>query len=416
MAGVGVNPFGVSGNAGSATGPSQDRSLADFNFQVAAVGSGGSIRVTLDIPEVTEAPEWNRNLRILRKLGGYPTGYADTDADEFLVKSYAAISGVTETHDDADLLPGQIYYYSLFAERNDAAWIHDKYVNRGSAYPYGDHGLSEYLFQSMPMGWQRADVGVGDLEAFLTIIGTQANSLKTDCENLKTLFEINGVHADLLEYLDDKIAWPTWAAAEALQQRKETALAVDIYKKAGRAEAYENVLEGVSDWSAEIVEGWKYVMFSNGLYDSNTPDTTDSDVLPNVGLITDRLKYTNSSEDWHSVSGLAFIMTEIAGVSGPFTEEMISRYHEVIELVKATYVNYYLKLAPNYDEAYSLARVLEEWDPSMDSLHSPEEMSLTIEEDLGYSTSSVALFVSNATASTTNTITDRTFHSALAYV
>jgi len=416
MAGVGVNPFGVSGNAGSAAGPAQDRSLGEFNFQVKARPEGNDIELTIDVPSSIEAPNWNRNLRILRKLGSYPTGYADTGATVFLIKSYASISGVTETHTDASLLPGQVYYYSLYAERNDATWIHDKYVNRGSAYPYANWGAGACLFSSMPKGWRRADVPTGHLEAYLQIFGAHIEAIKTDNEHLKSLFEIDGVHADLLEYLDDKIAWPTWAAADTLQQRKETALAVDIYKKIGRAEAYENLLEGVSDWAAEIVEGWKYVMFSNGKYDSITPDTTDPDLLPNVGLITDKMKYTNSSSDWHSVSGLVFLMSEIAGVSGPFTSEMISRYHELIELAKATYVNYYVKLLPSYDEDYSLTSVTDEWDLGMDTLYSPETVSLTIEEDLEYSTSDATLFVSNATASTTNTITDRTFHRALAYV
>ncbi len=416
MAGVGINPLGVSGNAGSAAGPAHDRSLGEFNFQVKASPQGSDIRITLDIPLLTEAPNWNRNLQILRKLGSYPIDTDDTGAVVFLIKSYAAISGVTETHADVSLLPGQVYYYSLFAERNDGTWVHDKYVNRGSAYPYKSWGAGDYLFKSMPRGWQRADVETGDLAAFLQVCGAHIDAIKTDNEHLKSLFEIDEVHADLLEYLDDKIAWPTWAAADALQRRKETALAVDIYKKIGRSEAYENLLEEVSDWSAEILEGWKYVMFSNGKYNSTTPDTSDPDLAPNIGLITDKLKYTNSSSDWHSVAGLIFLMTEIEDVSGPFTAEMISRYHELIEFAKATYVNYYVKLMPNYSEYFPLTGVVDEWDSGMDKWYSPETASLTIEEDLSYSTSNATLFMSNATASTTNTISDRTFHSALAYV
>jgi hypothetical protein len=328
---------------------------------------------------------------------------------------------VTETYDDLNLLPGQIYYYAIFAQTVMGSWIHDKTLDRASAYPYARWGCAEYLFGSMPFGWQKADSeGSGHLEDLLNIFGALCDNIKTDAENLGSLFDIANIHTDLIEYLDDKIAWPTWYAAGGLKRRKDTEQAVDLYKLIGREAAYVQLLEGVSDWDAEVLEGWRYVMWSNGKFSSLTPDTTNPDLLPNVGLTTDLLKYTNDDNSWHSISGLLFIMSEITGVSGPFTSSMISRYHELIEFSKATFVNYDLVLVPSSDETFDLAtRITDEWNVGFDTTVKYASVDSALETDLGATTSSVSLFESWGPAvaydSLTNDLDYRTYHSALAY-
>ena len=421
MPGVGVNPFGVSSSVGSASGPSDGRSLGPFAFTVEALSEGGDIRISLTIPAITASPDWNRDLKILRKLGAYPDGNSDTDAEIFLSKSYAAIGSVTETHDDTGLLPGQIYYYSLYAQRNDGSWIHDRLQDRGTAYPYDRWGSAEYMFGSQPFGWQKADAdGDGHLEDFLNMFGALADNIKTDAENLLTLFEIDSIHADLLEYLDDKIAWPTWYAVESLQRRKETAEAVDLYKLIGREAAYIQLLEEVSDWDAEIVEGWRYVMFTNYKFQSITPDSTDPATLPNIGLISDIVKYTNDNSSWHSLTGLVFMLSQIPGVSGPFTSTMVSRYEELIEFAKATYVNHQLILIPIDEDDFEMTRVVDTWDHGFDVYIYSEDYPSILETDLGYTTTSAALFESYGPAVTytslTNNVAYRTYSGALAYV
>jgi hypothetical protein len=422
MPGVGTNPFGTSGSIGPSSADPSVTSLGPFDFSVEALSTGSALRVSLTIPELTASPDWNRQIRILRKIGEYPQAYNDADAEVFLVNSYAAIGGITETYDDTGLLQGQIYYYALFAENLSGSWIHDWRLDRDSAYPYARWGSAEYLFKSMPFGWQKADSeGSGHLEDFLTIFGALCDNIKTDAENLGSLFEINSIHADLIEYLDDKIAWPTWYSAGGLQRRKDTAKAVDLYKLIGTESAYVQLLEGVSDWDAEVDEGWRFIMWSNNKFSSTTPDTTDPNLLPNVGLTSDLLKYTVDNDSWHSLSGLLFTMSEIPGVSGPFTSEMISRYHELIDFSKATFVNYQLVLVPSNEELFDMAtRVSDEWNIGMDTVTRYESVDSVLETDLGATTSSVSLFESWGPAvayvSLTNDVDYRTYHSALAYV
>ena len=416
MSGIGASYLG-SGFSGSASGPATGRSLGVFNFQISADSVGYAIDISIDIPGLAEAPDWSRELKVLRKIGEWPQTHDDSGAEVVVSKTYALVGDITDTFTDSDLQPGQIYYYALYEKRNDGVWVNDTVLGRGSAYPYDRWGAASYLFGSMPRGWQKQDVyNDHDLENFLTIFGALTDDIKTDTENLLTLFEVNGIHEDLLPYLDDKIAWPTWHAAGGIQKRKETLRAVDAYKLIGREQCYETLLEEVSSWDAEIEEGWRYVMFTNGLHNSTTPDTTDPNLLPNIGYLSDVVKYTNDSNSWHSVSGLVFMMSEIPGVSGEFTQIMVDRYHELIELVKATFVNYNLYLTPLNEELFPMTWVLDDWDHGDDVYTYSESMAVTLEEDLGATTSALFLFMSNSASSTTNTITDRLFHSALTYV
>jgi len=417
MPGLGVSFLG-SGYVGSASGPAGNRSLGDFNFQISANSIGFKIDISIDIPGLAEAPEWDRELRVLRKIGEWPQGYDDADAEIVVAKTYATTGDFTDTFEDSDLLAGQIYYYALYEKRTDDYWLHDSFLGRGSAYPYDRWGAGEYLFKSMPHGWQRQDVDQGDaLQNFLMIFGALVDDIKTDAENLRTLFEIDSIHADLLPYLDAKIAWPTWLANNGLSRRQETKNAVDAYKLIGREQAYEVLIEGVSGWDAEIEEGWRYVMFSNGLYGCTTPDTTDPNLLPNVGLTSDLLKYTNDDNSWHSLSGIVFMLSEIPGVSGEFTQAMVYRYHELIELVSATFVNYNLYLIPITEELFPMTGVVDDWDHG-DDVYTYSEIlpGAPLDEDVGATTTSLTLFESNDTSATTTTATDRTFHSALTYL
>lgn len=416
MPGVGISYLG-SGYVGSASGPAEGRSLGVFNFVVKADSVGSDIKISIDIPGLSEAPDWARELRVLRKIGEWPQSASDTGAETVVSKTYALVGGITDTFTDSGLQQGQIYYYALYEKRNDGVWINDYILGRGSAYPYDRWGAATYLFGSMPRGWQRQDVeNDDDLQNFLKIFGALTDNIKTDAENLLTLFEVNNIHEDLLPYLDDKIAWPTWYATGGIQKRKETLRAVDAYKLIGREQCYETLMEEVSSWDLEIEEGWRYVMFTNGLHNSITPDTTDPALLPNIGYLSDIAKYTNDSDSWHSVSGLVFMASEVSGVSGGFTQVMIDRYHELIETVKATFVNYNLFLTPINEELFPMTWVLDDWDHGDDVYTYMESMAVTLEEDLGATTSSLFLFMTNSASSTTNTITDRLFHSALTYV
>lgn len=390
--------------------PATVRALGDFEFSVVAKTEGYANRVYYSAPAAADAPEWSRRLRILRKRGEWPQSWDDADAD-VLVDDVFPVIAQSYFFDDENLEAGVIYYYALFQERIDSSWVSDVTTDRDSAYPYERWGFPDYMFQTLPRGFRTQDVDSNHLYQFLTILGALLDNTKTDVEHLRTLMEIDHIHDDLLYLIDMRLGWPTWFAAGGLQRRQDTKRAVDLYKLLGRAVSYEQMLEAVSDWEAVIVEGWRYVMFSNGRFDSTTPDTTNPDLIRLIGRQGDLLKYVNDTNGWHSVNGLGFYLEEIPAVSAGLTTPMIDRFQELIEWGKASFVSYQLVVRPVSEEEFPLESfVLEE----AITIRTPHIDPLI--EELPWTTSSWALFTSLDSGSTTNTATDRTFHNDIEYI
>lgn len=407
----GTGPYGITFWGGTPLlAPPVIREIGEFEFTVKAKIEGFAIRIEYSVPTPAEAPDWGRRLRILRKQGEWPQSWDDAGAQVLVDDVYPALSG-DYWIEQTGLEAGTIYYYALFAQRIDGAWINDVKLNRGSAYPYDRWGAVDYMFGTLPRGFRSEDAAVGHLYQFLSILGALVDNIKTDAEHLLTLMEIDAIHDDLIQLLDKKLGWPTWHAAGGLQRRVETSQAVDLYKLLGREVSYEQMLEGISDWEATIVEGWRYVFFSNDRFGSKTPDMTDPDNIRLRGRIDDVLKYTNDGNGWHAVTGLGFFLEEILGISGPFTSETVDRVRELIEWGKASYVTYGMIMTPMTEESVSLASdVIEEWEELLTYL-----IDQLIEE-FGWTTTDWTLFESNDAACTTTTLTDRVFHEDLEYL
>lgn len=414
--GTGVYGFGIPYGSLALTTTAFEQALGDFQFEVIPMSEGSKIKIRFYAPTTAEAPQWSRRLRILRKIGEWAQSYDDADAYE-TVDSIYATSG-TYTIIETDLVPGQLYYYSLYTLSVDGNWIHIRFTDRGSAYPYDRWGCAEYMFNSLPRGWRTEDITIGDLFNFMTIFGALADDIKTDCEHLLTLFSIEDIHEDLIWLIDRKLGWPTWHETSGIQKRQETLLAVSLYKIGlGTPTAYEAILEEISSWDVEIVEGWKYVFFSNGQFDSVTPDLStvakQEEIQRLYGRRDDLLKYTNDTEEWHAVNGLAFFLTEIPGVSEGLTGIMVDRFNVMIEWSKASYANTHLILEPTTEEIVQVP--VDTWYDYL-FIHYEEMGLTTADEDIYYTTTDLDMFISTAAASTTNTLSDRTYHEEISYV
>jgi hypothetical protein len=245
-------------------------SLFDAEFEVKSLSVGYSFLITWVTPDVLDVLDWNGRIRILRKADEWPQSWDDPDAT---IVADEVTSGPTENEiTQSDLAPGKIFYYTLFMQRTDNYWVEDPVNNRQSAYPYDRWGNAEYMYGSLPKGWQIEDgLDTEDLYNLLRIFGALADNIKTDAENLLTLFSAEEVHADLLGMIDAKLHWPTWEDVGAIQRRKETLQAVDNYKLFGTEPGYESILQEASLWDVEVYEGWRHVMFSNWRFGSVTP-------------------------------------------------------------------------------------------------------------------------------------------------
>ena len=407
MPGFGFSTFG-SYSFGSTSGLSKGYSLGTFQFSVKAKNEGNSLKIQFYVPTVSDAPSWSRWIKILRKQGEYPQSYNDPNAKVSVVGLFPTEGW--QNYEDTDTTPGVIYYYSLYELRTDGYWVHDTLEGRQWAYPYKRWGFNEYLFKSMPRGIQTDDSDSGHLQGFINIFGSILDAYKTDIEQFSSFYDIDTIHIDLLPFIDKKIGWPTYYAAGGIQKRKETKQAVALYKLLGTKNGYEAMLEEVAAWNCEVYEGWKHIMFSNGVYGSTTPDTTDPNLLIYKGTINDRLKYTNHLENWQSMSGLLFKLYEIPGTSDELTAPMIYRLIELIEWGKATFVNYGLVVSPLVNE--NVDAVVDYF--LSDEITYSETETVSIEE-LGWETSDWDLFISNDPTILTNSLVTRTFHHDIVY-
>lgn len=417
MPGVGTTSFGYI-PLGSVPSSGESYSTGDFNFSVVAHPVGGKIVVSYSVPAAADAPLWSRELKVLRKRYEWPGSYDDSQCVTIINTTYGSGAQTVTIEDTTDIVPDTTYYYALYELRVDGYWLLDPTVSRKSAYAYSSWGFSDYLFSSLPAGWQRADStssgGTGDLKRFMDIFGGAFDSIKSDIEQLGTLYEIETLHADLIRFLDQKIGWPTWHAIGAIKKRLETEDAVDIFKVIGTRTAITATMEDIYGWTTEIVEGWKYVMFSNGLFGCTTPDLADPKYKSNIGLITDYLKYVNDGSDetsWHCVNGLAVYLTDTPGSEG-ISSDSLSRYAELLNFVKAAYANVKFIVIPIDEDVYDLDWVVDSYE-EITAYPGYEEFT---EEDMGYTTSDLALFLSNDATTVTNDLADRTFHSAIEYV
>jgi hypothetical protein len=136
--------------------------------------------------------------------------------------------------------------------------------------------------------------------------------------------------------------------------------------------------------------------------------------LADVGGVGDLLRYTNDPSRWQSFTGLGFYLTEIPGVTGPFTQEMWDRILFLIEWGKASYVVYEVRIVPISEEEYQADWVVDE---ALEPIIAFIERSVSAEldeEDAPYSPD-LYMFMSNYDMCLTNTDESRVWHSYLSF-
>ena len=268
------------------------------------------------------------------------------------------------------------------------------------------------MYLSLPRGWRSHDT-TQDLFNFFDMIGALSDDVKTDCEYLKTLFSISEVHEDLLPIADSKIGWPTWIQAGGIHKRQDSASAVDTYKRLGTEYGYAQLIETVTDWELTITWGWQYIMWSNNPY-CTTPDLTDPEIRTDLNGPNDKLRYTNDTSRWQSLTGLGFYLTEIPGITGPFTQEMWNRVLFLIEWGKASFVVYQVRIVPVSDEEYPADGIIDETEFPLIAYIERSVGMESDEEDAPYSPD-LEIFMTNNPNSVTNSAEDCVWHSYLEF-
>ena len=407
MLGWGIQLWGLDYWGG--VGPPSLEGFGNFNFEVLAMSQGYTIRIKLTTPEPIDSPRWSRRFVILRKRDEWPQSVDDTGVE--LISDVIEPGSVEYKYFDEDLIAGENYYYRLFLLGVDGLWYSSR-SEMDSAYPYSRWGVRDYMYLSLPRGWRSHDT-TQDLFNFFDMIGALSDDVKTDCEYLKTLFSISEVHEDLLPIADSKIGWPTWIQAGGIHKRQDSASAVDTYKRLGTEYGYAQLIETVTDWELTITWGWQYIMWSNNPY-CTTPDLTDPEIRTDLNGPNDKLRYTNDTSRWQSLTGLGFYLTEIPGITGPFTQEMWNRVLFLIEWGKASFVVYQVRIVPVSDEEYPADGIIDETEFPLIAYIERSVGMESDEEDAPYSPD-LEIFMTNNPNSVTNSAEDCVWHSYLEF-
>jgi phage tail-like protein len=254
-------------------------------------------------------------------------------------------------------------------------------------------------------------MAASQLERFLRIFGTVADSVKTDIERMLDNYKVDTVEAELLPYIDRLIGWPTNFELPEGKRRKETLNAVALYKRKGRADAIEAFVEAVAEWDVTTYEGWRYVMFSNDTR-CTTPDMPSLDVGL-IGTVSDELKYTPTQDNWHCLNGLVLVLEPVGDVTSELTSITINKIDRIVPgELKTSWAKIAIFLRPPVileSIAPPVEEHVEETINYIETLMPPEEESFALWGP------GILLMVSNVAARTTNTIGVRTHHEALGY-
>lgn len=391
--------------------PLRDTGFGDFQFRVLAMSQGYTIRITLTTPEPIDSPRWSRRFLILRKRAEWPQSVDDVDVE--VISDVVEPAGDVEyKYFDEDLISGENYYYRLFLLGTDGLWYSSR-AEMDSAYPYSRWGCARSMYMSLPRGWRSHDI-TADLRNTIEMYGALADNLKTDFEYLRSLFSISEVHEDLIPIADSKIGWPTWLQAGGIHKRLDSEVAVETYKRLGTEFGYSQLIESVTDWELTVTHGWRYIIWSNTEY-CTTPDLSSAELIRDLNGPNDNLRYVNDASRWQSFTGLGFYLTEIPGVTGPFTQDMWDRIQFLIEWGMACYVVYQVRVVPIVEEQYPIDGVIDESDfPLIAHIERSDNTSV---EDENYRSRApgVSLFYSTNELSLTNSNTDRVFHRHLEF-
>jgi phage tail-like protein len=224
------------------------------------------------------------------------------------------------------LLAGTTYYYQVFSAALSGP---DPRPYRATATATRAYRLAENLYQSLPSIYRRHDVvtrpptpgaefvpeaapGAGQMRRFLDPFGASLDLLRSSAEGLWGLHDIDHVDYRFLAPLAGWIGWDLSFGASIPIQRHEVKYAARLYQVTGTIPGCLIWVMRLSGWRCRVKEFYPNVFFSNdmGLLDrpddvgSRTVDTSNAEMLANIGTPDDRLDYTydtgTTDLDWYA--------------------------------------------------------------------------------------------------------------------
>ena len=184
---------------------------------------------------------------------------------------------------DTTAIEGVHYYYSVLALTGTIDIpIHLGYnpvTGFASAYRYENTDHEGFLFGRLPVEWRSTDDDF--TERFVSIFGKLFDSIKTDIDaNIFLSKDIDNIEEKRLSDLSSLIDWEINRELTELKQREELKAAVVAYKKKGRDNSIEFLVQLVTGWETEFEAGFRRVLTEP----AKGFDPSDAYALANKGL------------------------------------------------------------------------------------------------------------------------------------
>ena len=162
--------------------------------------------------------------------------------------------GLSQIVLDRPLTPGNWFYYSLFL------WIGGQWVlafSMDSAVP-ADHGWSKWLFNTIPMFYQRtddqqaADGRNGPLRVFSRVLGYELDFTNTVADGVRDVFNVDKAPTRLLKHLGYNFGVPDEPVLGEARERSVLQQLSDLNGLRGTALGLEQLIEAATHYPCEI--------------------------------------------------------------------------------------------------------------------------------------------------------------------
>jgi phage tail-like protein len=206
--------------------------------------------ITVQVPKTIQ---WTKAV-LVRGGFGAPTTPQDGVAIEYFEEAVPHALDLSQQVVDHPLTPGNWYYYSLFL------WISGQWVlgySMDNAVP-ADHRWSEFLFNTVPMFYQRtddqqaADGRNGPLRVFSRVLGYELDYSNTLADGVRDVYNVDRAPSRLLKYLGYNFGVPDEPVLGEARQRSMLQQLDDLNALRGTTLGLKGLIEAATHYPCDV--------------------------------------------------------------------------------------------------------------------------------------------------------------------
>jgi phage tail-like protein len=209
-----------------------------------------SMVITVQVPKTIA---WTRAV-LVRGGFGAPTSPQDGETLWYLEQETPHAVDLSQQVLDTPLTPGNWYYYSLFLYIG-GQWVPS--YSMDNAVP-ADHHWSEFLFNTIPMFYQRtddqqaADGRNGPLRVFARVLGYELDYTNTLADGVRDVYNVDRAPARLLKYLGYNFGVPDEPVLGEARQRSMLQQLSDLNALRGTTLGLKQLIGAATHYACDI--------------------------------------------------------------------------------------------------------------------------------------------------------------------